>query len=1038
MRLANLARYLLLAALLLGACAPKATPSPTAAPLLAAEENVLYLSLVWHQHQPLYYQEPAGVYTRPWVRAHATKDYYDMASTVAQYPKVHVTFNLTPVLLRQLEDFAGGGAKDTYWVLAEKPADSLTEEDKRFLLTRFFDANYTNIIGHFPRYQELLNKRGGNTDEEIDRALTTFDETDYRDLQVWFNLAWFDPDFLAQPPLQSLVEKGKGFSEEDKVVVFDEARRIIREIIPLHRQLQDAGQIEVTTTPYAHPILPLIYNTKLALIGNPDAEMPQRFSYPNDAIAQLEIAADQYRQWFGREPRGLWPAEGAVAEDIVPLVANAGFRWMASGEQVLAQSLGIVAFTRNSRDTVQEADALYRPYFVQGDRGDPVMMIFRDLRLSDLIGFEYSQTPGEEAAADFMQRLEDIRQELDVENAQGPHLVSVILDGENAWENYPNDGKTFLNALYQQLSESKTVRTVTPSEYLKMFPEQRTLETLFPGAWFSPNFDTWIGEPEETTAWGYLLKTRKDLAKYDLTEDKVAPSPEALQQALDFMYLAEGSDWFWWYGADQNSGNDDYFDRGFRALLTSVYVSLGEEPPPFLQVPIIATTPAAAMQGLQAPFTPTLDGAVSPETEWNQAAVYSAAGGVQARAADLASSLSLALDSQNLYLRLALDPEVWTLEEPRATIFLASPRLKETGSFRTTPVSGTEPELIGFPAVARLDLLLRRPRPEAAWSTAVGGAWGPSAARTDIQVAAGTGGVEIAIPLTLLGEVEAGDELRFLAVVADGVRSLQDLPADGPASLILPDLGNAQIVLKIEDPAGDDTGPGNYTYPTDGIFKPQVFDLRAFTVAADERNITFTFELYGPLTNPWGSPNNLALQTLDVYVDTDPGQSTGARMLLPGRNAALAEGFGWEAAVWAEGWTPQFLRPDASGTPIQDSKVRFKVISDVAGQKVSLRVPRQAFGEGDPSTWAYAGVLLSQEGFPSPGVWRVRDVEAEASQWRIGGGSADTNHTRILDIAWPEGTEITQQQMLSSYQPSTEAVDTLVPEMLAQLQMLRP
>src|SRR3990172_1936830 len=209
---------------------------------------------------------------------------------------------------------------------------------------------------------------------------------------------------------------------------------------------------------------------------------------------------------------------------------------MASGEPVLAKSLGLGQFTRDAQDTVQQADQLYRPYFVQGTDGPPVMIVFRDLTLSDKIGFTYSGTPGEQAAADFMQRLEDIRAQLQQEGATGPHLVSVILDGENAWENYDNDGKAFLNALYQQLSESTTIKTVTPSEYLKLYPDQQKLDKLFPGAWFSANYDTWIGEKEEQTAWNYLGQVRYDLSKYDITKARTAPSAEALQQALDFMY----------------------------------------------------------------------------------------------------------------------------------------------------------------------------------------------------------------------------------------------------------------------------------------------------------------------------------------------------------------------------------------------------------------------------------------------------------------------------------------------------------------------
>lgn len=244
---------------------PTAPAEPTPTPATEMAEDVLYLNLMWHQHQPLYYKDENGVYTRPWVRVHATKDYYDMAYLVSQYPNVHVTFNLTPVLLRQLEDFVNNGAKDLYWVMTEKPANQLSEDDKRFILQRFFDANWDKLIGRYPRYKELLEKRGGTDAEAIQNALTTFTEQDFRDLQIWWNLVWFDPMFLNQPPLKDLVEKGRNFSEEDKEIIFREARRIMAETVPLHRKLQEAGQIEVTTTPYAHPILPLLIDGLLAV-----------------------------------------------------------------------------------------------------------------------------------------------------------------------------------------------------------------------------------------------------------------------------------------------------------------------------------------------------------------------------------------------------------------------------------------------------------------------------------------------------------------------------------------------------------------------------------------------------------------------------------------------------------------------------------------------------------------------------------------------------------------------------------------------------
>lgn len=1011
---------LLLIFAFLAACAAPSTPSmpsetePPATAVASPAADVLYLNLMWHQHQPLYYKDEQGIYTRPWVRVHATKDYYDMAATVAQYPSVHVTFNLTPVLIRQLDDFVNG-AKDRYWVLSEKPAAELTMEEKEFILRRFFDANWDKVIRRFPGYRALLDKRGGTDDEAIARALTTFTEQDFRDLQIWFNLAWIDPDELAKEPLKSLVAKDHGFSEEDKKVLFDEVRRIIAQVIAIHKELQDRGQIEITTTPYAHPILPLIYDTNLALVGNPDAEMPQRFSYPNDAIAHLKRSVEIYEQHFGRKPRGLWPAEGAVAQEIVPLVARAGYQWMATGEPVLAQSLGLGSFTRDNRETIQEADALYRPYYVVDPKsGAKVAVFFRDWTLSDKVGFTYSGIPGDKAAQDLINRLENIRARLKEEGAQGPHIVSIILDGENAWEYYDNDGKLFLNTLYRLLSESQTIKTVTPSEYLAMFPEQRTLEKLFPGAWFSPNYDTWIGEPEEKQAWNYLAQTRYDLSKYDISKTRQA-SPEAIAQALDYMYLAEGSDWFWWYGSDQDSGQDEYFDQGFRALLAKVYESLGEPVPAYVNVPIIPKKPAKAEQEVKGLSTPNIDGIDEPG-EWANAALFTSG----AQAAGL--NLAYAFDASALYVRLnysqSLPPAA------RIGIYVASPRGEQVLAVSRDPQN---PLLLGLAATHLFEwdgqqLLAYHP--------------GKDGWREDKplgKAAQGSQTFEAAIPWEALGELEAGDDLRMVVTLEPAGNIL---PLQGPAQIVLPDLGTSTVILEVNDPENDDHGPGSYTYPTDSVFKPQVFDLKTFSVAYDDKNLIFKFTFYGPIPNPWGSPNNLALQTLDVYIDKDPGTGSGARLLLPGRNAALSSGNGWDYAVWAEGWTPQVLAPDPqSGAPKQVTGVSFKIIVDPAARTVTLRVPRQAFGEGDPAQWGYLAVVLSQEGFPSTGVWRVRDINPSASQWRFGGGPGDTNHTRIIDLAW-DGTP-SQEELLSQYPSTTADIASLGPDDFAQLPLLR-
>ncbi len=741
------------------------------------------------------------------------------------------------------------------------------------------------------------------------------------------------------------------------------------DVLDVHKQLQDSGQVEIITTPYAHPILPLLYDSNLALVGNPSAEMPERYSYPNDVITHLNKSVEVYEEHFGKKPNGLWPGEGAVAEEIVPLVSKAGYKWMATGEPVLAQSLGIGSFTRDSKETVQEADDLYRPYYVEGKTGDKVAVFFRDWTLSDKVGFTYSGTPGAVAAKDLMNRLENIKAELADEGAQGPHIVSIILDGENAWENYDNDGKEFLNSLYQELSKSDSIETITPTEYLTKFPEQRELEQLFPGAWFSANYDTWIGESEEKTAWNYLGQTRNDLAKYDMKKTRTT-SPEALALALDYMYLAEGSDWFWWYGSDQNSGNDAYFDEGFRALLSKVYESLGEPIPSFVNVPIIPKSPAQAEQNVQGFTTPVIDGK-DGTNEWASAAVYTS--GAQA-----GTNLAYTYDAKNLYLRLLLNQPLD--QDSQIGFYFSVPRSKESYPFSLT-AGDEEASQLGIAASQAFN-----------WdggkelNSFSAGKNGWDAGSTAGEAALSPTVFEASIPWSSFGELEAGDDLRLITAIQPASTLL---PAQGPAQIVLPDLGTATTILEVNDPAGDDHGPGSYTYPTDGVFIEQAYDLKSFTVAYDEKNLVFKFILNGPVPNPWGSGNNLAIQTLDVYVDKDPGSGTGARMLLPGRNAAFEAGNGWEYAVWAEGWTPQFVAPDPDSLePKQVIGVDFKIIVDPATSTVTLRIPRSAFGDGDPKQWGYAAAVLGSGRLPINGCMarsRCRSILRTMEIWRCAG-----------------------------------------------------
>lgn len=1004
LRLFSCLNFLLALSLLLAACG-RASPTPLeTAPLptetAAAGENPIYLAIIWHQHQPVYYKDPeTGIYLKPWVRVHATKDYVDMAAILKNYPNIHVTFNLTPSLIRQLDDFQAG-AKDLYWVMAEVPADQLTEEQKQFLLDRFFDTN-RKVIARFPRYQELLQKRDNGEE---------YTTQDYLDLQILFNLAWVDPDWLAQEPLAGLVAKGANYAEADKAVLFAEHARLIAEVIPLHRQLQDAGQIEVTMTPFAHPILPLLVSTELAKIAMPDIEMPgQAFVYGQDGIAQVNLGVQLYQEHFGRPPRGMWPAEGSVAEEMVSMVARAGIQWMASDEGVLANSLGMPSFTRNAKEVVTQPDVLYRPYYVRGGQGGDVAIIFRDVVLSDKVGFTYSGVSGDVAAADFIRRIHDIRQALIESGAQGPHLVSVILDGENAWEYYDNDGKLFLHSLYQMLSEDPLIRTVTPSEFLSIAPDQPSIETLWAGSWINHDFSTWIGEEEENRAWEYLATTRAMLREYETGLRQA--SPEALEQAKLYMYIAEGSDWFWWYGADQSSGNDEAFDLQFRSTLKQVYLALGEEPPAWLDVPVIPLQAVAVDIASTGLISPTVDGLVG-EGEWENGGVYFASGGVMASAQPYFAELAYGFDARNLYLKILPEAAYPSLGgEYTLEVYFTAPL---SGSANNFSRNGT---LLGFPAKRLLEIRIADGAVTAAniYSAAGNETW---ADPISLEMAAIGEVIEVGIPLQNLGGPEVGDRISLRAVHVQPLSGLPDtvdtdlIPGTGPAMLTVPDLGTMTILLDVADPERDDHGPGSYTYPEDPVFGAGSYDILNFQVGYDEQNVIFKFTLRGPVENPWGSPNGLSTQTFDIYIDAD-GDGQGGQAFLPGRNLALQEGYAWDFAITAEGWNPGIFVPGDQGPQMIAGPSDFTIIPDPGQRKVTIRVPKAILGD-NPQDWRFAAMVLSQEGYPSGGVMRVRDVNPEAEQWRVGGAPAgSTNHTRVLDFVWPEPGQ--QEAWLSAF-----------------------
>jgi alpha-amylase/alpha-mannosidase (GH57 family) len=541
------------------------------------------LTILWHQHQPYYPDGVSGENPMPWVRLHGVKDYYGMALHLLEYPEMHCTINLVPSLLLQLRAYTEHGASDRFLDVSRIPADSLSEDDSLFLLDHFFMANSDYMIRPFPRYAELYQRRALGRSSARD-VLRRFQTRDLRDLQVWFNLTWVHPLAVEQDDcLRDLRDKGRNYSEEDREALLAKHLEILKRIIPLHKELAERGQVELTTTPYYHPILPLLFDKKLAREAMPEVKLPRYTGgYLEDAAVHVRRAVEEHERIFGHKPRGMWPAEGSVCQNMLPLLAQHGIRWIATDEEVLSASThGSVS--RDGSGHVRNPEKLYQAYKVREGEAE-LGIIFRDHALSDLIGFHYQRSDPGAAADNFMSCLSGIGQAMPGDE---PALVSVILDGENCWEHYPGGGVDFLRAFYQRCTQTPGVMPLKVSEYLERYPPRETLPRLFAGSWISHNFAIWIGHEEDNTAWDALHRTREHLMRRQRERvGKGQPIPPELRKAWEEMYIAEGSDWFWWFGDDHSSAQDALFDYLFRKHLQNVYVLLGDTPPPELGRPI--------------------------------------------------------------------------------------------------------------------------------------------------------------------------------------------------------------------------------------------------------------------------------------------------------------------------------------------------------------------------------------------------------------------------------------------------------------------
>lgn len=622
--------------------------------------NRVHLVLLWHMHQPQYRDPATGTYVLPWTRLHALKDYWGMVKILEEFPGVHVTFNLVPALVAQIEEYAGGLFREHWHGLAFRPAEKLTAEEKAEMLSRAFQVNRENLMRRWPRYIELFEWVHQSGEEN---AAATFGLRDWRDLQMLSQLAWTDPGWVeADLELARLARKGADFTEHDKESLRARQQELLRSVVPEYRRAAARGQIEISTTPFYHPILPLVCDTDIARVANPATPaLEPPFRHPEDAGEQLRRARSYHESVFGQAPVGVWPSEGSVSGQALGIAAELGFRWFASDEGVLGRTLGI-SFGRDAAGVPANAERLYSPLRVRlGDR--EITGFFRDHYLSDLIGFAYSRMEAGAAAADLHSRIRALGERVETGR---PLTVAIILDGENAWEYYPGAGREFLRQFYGRIEADADIRALTALEAVVAAGEIPAVGQIFPGSWIDANFDIWIGHREDLAAWELLREARAFYAREQQNRDKGivgAPTEPQLAAAYEAVLAAEGSDWCWWFGPEHSTSNDAEFDALYRKHLTEIYVALGGEAPDGLAEPIKRKPERARVVPPSGYLNVVVDGREGSYFEWLGAGLYSAdrrSGAMHGRAHFL-HELRFGFDDRFLFIRV--DPLPGSLEQ---------------------------------------------------------------------------------------------------------------------------------------------------------------------------------------------------------------------------------------------------------------------------------------------------------------------------------------------------------------------------------------
>ncbi len=599
----------------------------------------LSLAIYWHMHQPVY--EIEGTYLMPWARLHAVKDYLDMLLFLEKFPKLKLNFDVVPALMDTVLDYING-KHDIHSELTIADVYSMNNEEKAFVLNNFFSSKFETMIFRSENYKKLYQKRFS---KDV-CALEEFSLQEISDLMALFNLVWIDSiHYSRYPRLQELWDKQYNYTLEDRVEIINIHRQIMEEIIPSYKKFIHEGRIELTTSAYYHSILPILIDLKASTKSTLTTEgLPSTWGMIEDARAQIKRALDRVEEIMGVRPKGFWPPELCLGSKTLGILAQEGIEWTISDEGILADSINF-DFVRDFKGNLDSPYHLLKVYEYQ-TKIAPIDVIFRDRSIANLINFEYAGLDSKMAANDLFDKIKVMQSKLLV-SPDETHLLTIALDGENCWENYQNDGNDFLLNIYEMIESDETVETVLITDYIRNDKYKKVLNKIHSGSWIDKTFQYWIGETTKNKAWNYLKETRD---VYDQFAKKNKEHPN-LENAYRELLIAEGSDWFWWYGEPNNSGQDYVFDYMYRERLKNVYILLNLSYPEYLNESLI-TKVEMPFKHPSASITPRMDGLFDSYDDWFYSGNINMLDGPVFRENKNVEKIHFGCDENNVYFRL--------------------------------------------------------------------------------------------------------------------------------------------------------------------------------------------------------------------------------------------------------------------------------------------------------------------------------------------------------------------------------------------------